>query len=145
MCSSVAFPGKVQNLLQGKLTMEVGASTSQLLSRYQGFRLDQPPIAFFLGRYSSGRYGLTTHAVRLLGPIHKVYVFHAGVSEASGKKIFPGRGCGFIKASCLENPRDGGAWWAAVYGVAQSRTRLKQRSGSSRNEWILGKRRNHWF
>ena len=27
--------------------------------------------------------------------------------------------------SCLENPRDGGAWWAAIYGVAQSRTRLK--------------------
>ena len=26
--------------------------------------------------------------------------------------------------SCLENPRDGGAWWAAIYGVAQSRTRL---------------------
>ena len=26
---------------------------------------------------------------------------------------------------CLENPRDGGAWWAAVYGVAQSQTRLK--------------------
>ena len=26
---------------------------------------------------------------------------------------------------CLEDPRDGGAWWAAVYGVAQSRTRLK--------------------
>ena len=30
-----------------------------------------------------------------------------------------------IQCSCLENPRDGGAWWAAVYGVAQSRTRLK--------------------
>ena len=30
--------------------------------------------------------------------------------------------------SCLENPRDGGAWWAAVYGVAQSRTRLKRLS-----------------
>ena len=28
--------------------------------------------------------------------------------------------------SCLENPRDGGAWWAAIYGVAQSRTRLKR-------------------
>ena len=27
--------------------------------------------------------------------------------------------------SCLENPRDGGAWWAAIYGVALSRTRLK--------------------
>ena len=33
--------------------------------------------------------------------------------------------------SCLENPRDGGAWWAAFYGVAQSRTRLKQLSSSS--------------
>jgi len=30
-----------------------------------------------------------------------------------------------FQCSCLENPRDGGAWWAAVYGVAQSRTRLK--------------------
>ena len=27
--------------------------------------------------------------------------------------------------SCLENPRDGGAWWAVIYGVAQSQTRLK--------------------
>ena len=33
--------------------------------------------------------------------------------------------------SCLENLRDGGAWWAAVYGVAQSRTRLKQPNSSS--------------
>ena len=30
-----------------------------------------------------------------------------------------------LQCSCLENPRDGGAWWAAVYGVTQSRTRLK--------------------
>ena len=30
-----------------------------------------------------------------------------------------------LQCSCLENPRDGGAWWAAVYGVAQSRTWLK--------------------
>ena len=30
-----------------------------------------------------------------------------------------------LQRSCLENPRDRGAWWAAVYGVAQSRTRLK--------------------
>ena len=36
-----------------------------------------------------------------------------------------------LQYSCLENPRDGGAWWAAVYGVAQSRTRLKQLSSSS--------------
>ena len=36
-----------------------------------------------------------------------------------------------LHCSCLENPRDGGAWWAAVYGVAQSRTRLKWLSSSS--------------
>ena len=31
-----------------------------------------------------------------------------------------------VQRSCLENPRDGEAWWAAIYGVTQSRTRLKQ-------------------
>ena len=36
-----------------------------------------------------------------------------------------------FQCSCLENPRDKGAWWAAVYGVAQSWTRLKQLSSSS--------------
>ena len=33
-----------------------------------------------------------------------------------------------LQYSCLENPRDGGAWWASVYGIAQSRTRLKRLS-----------------
>ena len=36
-----------------------------------------------------------------------------------------------LQCSCLENPRDRGAWWIAIYGVAQSRTRLKQLSSSS--------------
>ena len=36
-----------------------------------------------------------------------------------------------LQYSCLENPGDRGAWWAAVYGVAQSRTRLKQLSSSN--------------
>ena len=36
-----------------------------------------------------------------------------------------------LQYSCLENPMDGGAWWAAVSGVAQSQTRLKQLSSSS--------------
>ena len=35
-----------------------------------------------------------------------------------------------LQCSCLENPRDGGAWWAAVYGVAQSQTQLKRLSSS---------------
>jgi len=36
-----------------------------------------------------------------------------------------------LQCSCLENPRDGGAWWAAIYGVAQSGTWLKRLSSSS--------------
>ena len=36
-----------------------------------------------------------------------------------------------LRCSCLENPRDGEAWWAAVYGVAQSQTRLGRLGSSS--------------
>ena len=43
----------------------------------------------------------------------------SGIGEGNGTPL---------QCSCLENPRDGGAWWAAVYGVAQSRTRLKRLS-----------------
>ena len=42
-----------------------------------------------------------------------------------------------LQCSCLENPRDGGAWWAAVYGVPQSRTRLKRLSSSSSSKTAM--------
>ena len=42
-----------------------------------------------------------------------------------------------LQCSCLENPRDGRAWWAAVYGVAQSRTRLKWCSSSSSSSSMM--------
>ena len=41
-----------------------------------------------------------------------------------------------FQCSCLENPSDGGAWWAAVYGVAQSQTLLKQLSSSSNSREV---------
>ena len=41
-----------------------------------------------------------------------------------------------LQCSCLENPRDGGAWWAAVYGVAQSRTQLTRLSKNNKNMGI---------
>ena len=53
--------------------------------------------------------------------------FHFSLScigEGNGKPL---------QCSCLENPRDRGAWWAAISGVAQSRTRVKWLSSSSRN------------
>ena len=46
--------------------------------------------------------------------------------DSLGDSAPPGvRVAGDLQYSCLENPRDGGAWWAAVSGVAQSRKRLK--------------------
>ena len=52
--------------------------------------------------------------------------------------IFPTQGLklSLLHCSCLENPRDGGAWWAVVSGVAQSRTRLKRLSSSSSSSFI---------
>ena len=44
-----------------------------------------------------------------------------------------------LQCSCLENPRDGGAWWAAVYGVAQSQTCLKRLSSSSSSGSLVEK------
>ena len=46
-----------------------------------------------------------------------------------------------LQCSCLQNPRDGGAWWAAVYGVAQSRTQLKRLSSSSSKKFIISRQR----
>ena len=49
--------------------------------------------------------------------------FHFSLGEGNGNPL---------QCSCLENPKDGGAWWAAVYGVTQGRTWLKWLSSSSR-------------
>ena len=49
-----------------------------------------------------------------------------------------------LQYSCLENPRDGGAWWPAVYGVEQSQTRLKRLSSSSSSGYQWGKGRREW-
>ena len=51
-----------------------------------------------------------------------------------------------LQCSCLENPRDRGAWWAAFYGVAQSWTRLKRLGGSSSRSGpvVHCLSENHW-
>ena len=51
---------------------------------------------------------------------------HACIGEGNGNPL---------QCSCLENPRDGGAWWAAIYGVAQSWTRLKRLSMHACMHW----------
>ena len=74
--------------------------------------------------------------------------FHFSLGEGNGNPL---------QCSCLENPRDGGAWWAAIYGVAQSRTRLKRLSSSNESyprvlgsemetdAWSLLRARSDWL
>ena len=47
-----------------------------------------------------------------------------------------------LQCSCLENPKDGVAWWASISGVAQSRTQLKQLSSSSSSRQDSKKQRH---
>ena len=68
--------------------------------------------------------GLQSMGPLRVGPTERLH-FHFSpscIGEGNGN---------LLQCSCLENPRDGGVWWAAVYGVAQSWTRLKQLSSSS--------------
>jgi len=60
-----------------------------------------------------------------IGAIHIYCTIEKTLGEGNGTPL---------QYSCLENPMDRGAWWAAVHGVAQSRTRLKRLSSSSSRE-----------
>ena len=74
----------------------------------------------------SGKNNLPTKAgdIRDLGSIPGLGRYHGG---GNGNQL---------QCSCLENPRDQGAWWAAIYGVAQSQTRLSNLAAGSA-EYIM--------
>ena len=60
--------------------------------------------------------------------------------------LFIGEGNGNpLQCSFLENPRDGGVWWAAIYGVAQSWTRLKLLSSSSSSAGEAAEKLKHLY
>ena len=56
--------------------------------------------------------------------------FHFSLSCIGEGNVSP------LQCSCLENPRDGRAWWAAIYGVAQSRTQLERLSSNMGKETV---------
>ena len=70
----------------------------------------------------------------LVGMLEDQVKFSLDPTDSEKLQYIFGEGNGNpLQCSCLENPRDRGAWGAAVYGVAQSRTRLKRLSSSSSN------------
>ena len=85
------------------------------------------PTPVFLPGESQGRGSLVGGCLwgRTESDMTERLYFHFSLSCFGEKNGNP------LQYSCLENPRDGGAWWEAVYGVAQSRTRLKRLSSSS--------------
>ena len=71
---------------------------------------------------------MATHSSILAWRIQKTDTINSlqfAAAAAAAADVFPGEGNGTpLQYSCLENPMDGGAWWAAVHGVAKSRARL---------------------
>ena len=107
-------------------------ATSLSLFTFMHWRRKWQPTPAFLPRESQGWRSLV--GCRLWGRTEldttEWLHFHfslSGTGEGNGNPL---------QCSCLENPRDGGAWWAAIYGVPQSQTRPKRLSSSSSRLFI---------
>ena len=112
-------PGGLQSM--GSPRVGHDRVTSLPLFTFMHWRRKWQPTPVFLPGESQGRGSLV--GCRLWGSMESDTTeqlrFHFSL-------LCTGEGNGNpLQCSCLENPRDGGAWWAAVYGVAWSQTRLK--------------------
>ena len=128
----VEEPGGLQSM--GPLGVGHDWATSLSLFTFMHWRRKWQPSPVFLPGESQGRGSLVGCSPRghYRSDTTERLHFHFLVScigEGNGNPL---------QYSCLENPRDGGAWWAAVYGVAQSWTQLKHLSSSSSyTPWLL--------
>ena len=119
-------PGRLQSM--GSLRVGHNSVTSFSLFTFMHWRRKwQSTPAFLPGKSHGGRslIGYSPWGRKESDTTERLH-FHFSLScigEWNGNPV---------QYSCLENPRDGGAWWAAVYGVAQSRTGLKRLSSSSK-------------
>ena len=101
-----------------KSESEVAQSCPILLDPWSAAYQAPPSVGFSRQEYWSGVRLPSPEVIRQIN-ILKVIIFDFLLSCIGEGNNNP------LQCSCLENPRDGGAWWAAVYGVAQSWTRLK--------------------
>ena len=127
-------PGRLQSM--GSLRVGQDWATSLSLFTFMHWRRKWQPTPVFFPGESQGRGSLV--GCHLWG--HKEsdtterLHFHFSLWCIGERNSNP------LQCSCLENARDGGAWWAAVYGAAQSQTRLKWLSSSSSNSLF-----HSWF
>ena len=111
-------PGRLQSM--GSRRVGHDWATSLSLFTFMPWRRKWHPTPVLLPGKSHGRRSL----VGYMDTTERLH-FHFSLScigEGNGNPL---------QCSCLENPRDSGAWWAAIYGVAQSQTRLKRLKSSS--------------
>ena len=114
-----AEPGRPQSM--GSLRVGHERATSLLLFTLMHWRRKWQPTPVLLPGQSHGQrilVGCSPWGRYELDATERLH-FHfllSCIGEGNG---------GPLQCSCLENPRDRGAWWASVYGVAQSRTQLK--------------------
>ena len=101
---------------------ELWKSCNQRPSRSDIWRRKWQPTPVLLPGESHGQRSLVGHSPWGHRVRHDWATSLSCTGEGNGNPL---------QCSCLENPRDGGAWWAAIYGVTQSRTRLKWLSSSS--------------
>ena len=133
-------PGALQSM--GSLRVRHNWTTSLSFFIFMHWRRKWQPTPVFLPGKPHGRRSLVgcSPSGREKSDKTEQLPFHFSLScigEGNGNPL---------QCSCLESPRDGGAWWAAVYGIAQSRTWLKQLSNSSSSskmvwlpKWLSGK------
>ena len=116
-----------QNSLSGKVGKEDSIHEQNVCISALTPSVHFPAAALFIKRDLLENDSHTIQIMHLSCVIWWFLVFHfhfwlSCIGEGNGNPL---------QCSCLENPREGGAWWAAVCGVAQSRTRLKRLSSSS--------------
>ena len=112
-------PGRLQSM--GSLRVGHDLATSLSLSTFMHWRRKWQPTSVFLPGESQGRGSLVGCSPwgREESDMTERLHFHFSLSCIEEGNSNP------LQCSCLENPRDRRVWWAAIYGVPQSRTRLK--------------------